>query len=190
MTAQDNTAPTPEESAKAHNLVRELQDKMAKQDAKSASVETRRERAEQAHDPDAKKTRDLIRKGGYVSLPALVRDLIPFIGDRSEKHKLEEALESFMSATAVYFATEERPVAVIDWMGGPNGQVPLPAGSLVPHHKRVLTDTWHALLQVVNHLSKVGILKPPKNLLGDQTAIVLLVDLDETEPLKAPQAWD
>jgi hypothetical protein len=182
--------PTPEEASKAHNLVKALQEQAAKRDAVAASTTTRKERAEQAYDPDAKKTRDLIRRGGYFSLPMLARDLIPFLTDTKEKHKLEEALEGLLSATVNYFAVEERPANTwIDWMGGPNGIVALPGGS-VPEHKKRLVDAWHRLLERVSHLSRVGILKPPKGMLGEQTRIELLADLDETEPLKAPAIWD
>lgn len=179
---------TPEVASRAENILKAVQADKAKRDAVSASPMTRAERAEQVADPDARKTRDIIRKGGHISLPALARQLVPFIGDLAERHKLEEALEGFLAANAEYRKVEELPPAVIDWIGPPNGQMALPPGS--PEHKQQLVDTWHKLLRVVNELSKVGIVKPPKTLLGEPTAIQLLVDLDETPQAPARMQWD
>lgn len=180
---------TPEEQAKTENVVKALQEKMAKRDAVSASPVTRAERAEQTYGPDARKTRDLIRQGRYVSLPVLAKNLAPFISDQTERHKLEAALSSYIEATREYFKVEERPLGIIDWLGGPNGQVPpLPESS--PEHKFVLVANWHNLLRCVNELSKVGVVKPPRNPLGEPTAIELLVDFDEDTPQKAPVSWD
>lgn len=179
---------TPEVASRAENILKSVQKEAAKRDAVSASPVTRKERAEQTADPDARKARDLIRGGHHVSLPALARQLVPFVSDLAERHKLEEALEGFLAANAEYRKVEELPPAVIDWIGPPNGQMALPPGS--PEHKVGLVDAWHKLLRVVNELTKVGIVKPPKPLLGEPTAIQLLVDLDEAAPIGGPTRWD
>jgi hypothetical protein len=180
--------PSVEDTAKAGNVVKQLQARLAKQDAKSASADTRRERVEQTWGADARKTRDLIRGGRHTSLPVLARMLVPFIGDKTEKHLLEEALENFLAANHEYRRVEELPPAILDWIGPPNGRIDLPANA--PDHKRDLVNTWHALLNRVNELSKVGIIKPVKPLLAQEpTAIELLVDLGD-EPQAAPAKWD
>jgi hypothetical protein len=182
--------PTPEEASRAQNIVAELQARMAKRDAVSASADTRRDRAEQTHGPDAKKTRALIRRG-YTSLPMLAKDLIPLVSDLAVRHDLEQALDGFLEASAEYFRTEGRALGVIDWLGAPNGQVATPTGAHVPQHKTDLMATWHRLLRAVNELSKVGIVKPQKPLLqSEPTRIELLVDFDETAPVALPTKWD
>lgn len=179
---------TPEVASRAENILKSVQKEAAKRDAVSASPVTRKERAEQTADPDARKTRDLIRKGGYISLPSLAKDLVPFVGDLAERHKLEGALDGFVAANHEYRKVEELPPAIIDWIGPPNGQMALPPGA--PDHKVALVAAWHRLLRVVNELTKVGIVKPPKPMLGEPTVIELLVDLDETAASSAPSAWD
>lgn len=181
---------TPEVASRAHNIVADLQARMAKRDAVSASTDTRRERAEQTAGPDAKKTRALIRRG-YISLPMLAKDLIPLVSDLAARHDLEQALENFMAASAEYFRTEGTEVRVIDWLGAHNGQVALPEGAHVPQHKTDLVSTWHRLLRNVNELSRVGIVKPPKPLLqSEATQIELLVDIDENAAATGPMKWD
>ena len=181
-------AATPEEQAKAHNIVKALQEKMAATDAKAGSAAARNERAERTMDPDAKKTRDLIRQGGYISLPVLAKDLIPRISDLAERHALEEKLAGFIAANQEYRRVEELPMALIDWIGGPNGRVDLPEGN-VPDHKRDLVLAWHALVHQVNHLSKVGIVKPQRLLMNDPTAITLLADPDGAPTTKVT-TWE
>jgi hypothetical protein len=182
--------PSPEAASRAHNIVADLQARMAKQDTKASSADTRRERVEQTASPDARKTRALIRKG-YTSLPVLAKDLIPVVSDLAARHDLEQALDGFMEASAEYFRAEGKPVAVIDWLGGSNGQVATPTGAYVPQHKTDLMATWHRLLRAVNELSKVGIVKQPKPLMqSEPTRIELLVDLDETAPVVGPSRWD
>lgn len=181
--------PTPEEQSRAVNIVKAVQERQAKLDARSGSAATRQERVEQTYGVDARKTRDLIRQGRFTSLPVLARCLQPFITDQGERIKLEEALDRFMIATGEYRRTEELPSAVIDWLGPPNGQLALPPGA--PDHKRHLVEAWHALLKQVNELSRVGVIKPPRLMMSpDQTAIELLVDLDEDNPQVAPAKWD
>jgi hypothetical protein len=185
---------TPEEHAKASNVVKALQETMAKKkslEEKAGSSVTRRERAEQTADPDARKTRQIIREGRFTSLPILAKELIPVIGDLAERHRLEEAFDAFVAANAEYRRTEELPPAVIDWLGPPNGVLRLPEGA--PWHKNALALAWNHLLRVVNELSKVGIVKPAKLLFSHEpTAIELLADPDDPavtargEPMK----WD
>lgn len=180
---------TPEEQAKAHNVVKALQEKMAKRDAVSGAAETRRERAEQTYGADARKTRDLIRDGRFTSLPVLARMLVPVIGDLAERHKLEGALDGFIAANAEYRKVEDLPPAVIDWIGPPNGVLQLPEGA--PEHKGNLAAAWNHLLRVVNELSKVGIVKPQKLLFSTEpTAIELLADPDGAANQRGPQKWD
>lgn len=185
---------TPEEHAKAHNVVKALQETMAKkeaQDAKAGSSVTRKERAEQTADPDARKTRQIIRDGRFTSLPVLARMLIPVIGDLSERHKLEGALDGFIAANAEYRKVEDLPPAVIDWIGPPNGVLSLPEGA--PEHKGNLAAAWNHLLRVVNELSKVGIVKPQKLLFSHEpTAIELLADPDDPAVAArgGPLKWD
>ena len=180
--------PTPEEQARAENIVKAVQRDAAKRDAAASSGMTRKERAERTADPDARKTRDLIRGGNHISLPSLARCLVPFISDVAERQNLEAALDDFLEANKEFRKVEELPPAVIDWIGPPNGQIALPPNA--PDHKRRIVDAWHKLLRVVNELSKVGIVKPPKHILGEPTAIELLADIDETAPVKGPVVWD
>lgn len=183
------TEATPEDHSRARNILAAVQDRKAKQDAKSASATVRQERVEQTYGPDARKTRDLIRHGRFISLPVLARALIPLISDLAERYELEQRLEAFLDANREYRVTEGLPMAVIDWIGPPNGMLSLPEGA--PEHKGNLVAAWHALLQKVNHLSKVGIVKPQKMLFDtNPTAIELLVDLDETPPQRGPVKWD
>lgn len=180
---------TPEEQAKAHNVVKALQEKIAKRDAVSGSAQTRQERAEQTYGADARKTRDLIRQGRYTSLPVLARSLVPFIGDLTERHKLEGALEGFLAASSEYRQTEGLPHAVIDWIGPPNGMLQLPEGA--PEHKGNLAAAWNHLVRVVNELSKVGIVKPQKLLFSaEPTVIELLADPDDVANKTGPATWD
>jgi hypothetical protein len=183
---------TPEEHAKVHNLVKALQEKTARQqalDQKSGASVTRRERAEQTADPDARKTRQMIREGRFTSLPTLARALVPFVGDLSERHKLENAVDGFIAANAEYRRTEDLPPALIDWIGPPNGVLQLPEGA--PEHKGNLAAAWNHLLHVVNELSKVGIVKPQKLLFSTEpTVIELLADPDDTANMAGPQKWE
>jgi hypothetical protein len=182
--------PTPEAASRAQNIVADLQARIAKRDAVSASADTRRDRAEQTAGPDARKTRALIRKG-YISLPVLAKDLIPLVSDLAVRHDLEQALDGFMEVSAEYFRTEGRPVGVIDWLGAHNGQIALPTGAHVPQHKTDLMAAWARLLRAVNELSKVGIVKPQKPMLqSEATRIELLVDIDESVPVVGPTKWD
>ena len=180
---------TPEDHSRVRNILAAVQDRKAKQDAKAGSTDTRKERAERTYDPDARKTRDLIRQGRFISLPMLARALVPLISDLAERYELEQALEAFLAANAEYRTVEGLPMAVIGWLGPPNGMLSLPEAA--PEHKVNLVAAWHALLQKVNHLSKVGIVKPQKLLFDhNPTAIELLADPDDAPVRTGPVEWD
>lgn len=179
---------TPEQQSKAENLVKAVQANIAKRDAKAGRTDTRKERLEQTWGGDARKTREVVRQG-HTSLPVLARLLVPFIGEQADKFELEAALDAYVVACKGYFTAEARPVKLIDWMGAPNGQVAVPHGAVLPEHKQQLIDAWHRLLRAVNTLSKVGIVKPQRIMLGEPTAIELLVDLEET-PRPKLTSWD
>lgn len=137
----------------------------------------KRDRIDATFSPDARKARDYIKAAQSHSLPFICRNLIGIVGELQDKYKLEMAFERYANANTRYMREELKPTStLVEWMGPRHGLMPeLPQGT--PEHKVEFAAAWNEMLEAVNHVTKVGIMK-----VNRYRPIELQVDVDATRP--------
>ena len=148
----------------------------SKREAELAVVD-KKDRIDATFSPDARKARDYIKAVQSHSLPMICRNLIGIVGSMDDKYKLEEVFERYANANTQYMREELKPTTtLVEWMGPRHGLMPdMPPGT--PEHKIEFAAAWNNMLEAVNHVTKVGVMKPNR-----YRPIMLQVDVDATRP--------
>lgn len=132
------------------------------------------DRVEASFSPDARKARDLIRGGGFTSLPVLAQELAKCLSTTADRIEVQDALDRFFAACALYAKEELKdPTWLLEWAGGTAGVMP-PLPPNTPGHVASLSSAWTVLIDCVNRATKTGIEKPHR-----EHPVRLKIDLEQ-----------
>ena len=133
----------------------------------------RKDRLDFTMRPDARKSRDMVRRQHWHSLVELAEALVPVIGDPILKQRLDNTSEAYRAAARTFaLQTGRNENDIISWVGGdPNGYVCVPPE---PEHYVDLARTWLDMLAAVNEATGVGVQKKNR-----YASVCLIADPDD-----------
>lgn len=160
--------------------------------AKPPAPRDRKDRVDATLAPDARKARDIVRAVATTDDPASVplaeiaRSIAKVTADSDARHLLEDRVEAFLQASAIYRREElQAPEQPIAWMGDRNGSLGVNVPPGWPEHRILLGAAWGALLRVVNEATKTGVQKRSK-----YAPIELITNPDAAPLQQATPEWN